>query len=122
MLRVQLISAAADLPEWACFVDGIYTEYRRYFRDHAVRLRKLLERKTDNEKLIQALKFCLDRGLASAQDLIDAVDSMTPLPACGPAPYKGVHQTRQLPAVATRSVGEYQRLLDAAAKAQGSKE
>ena len=122
MLRAQLVSAVADLPEWACFVDGIYTEYRRYFRDHAVRLRKLLERKIDGEKLAQALRFCLDRGLASAQDLIDAVDSMTPLPTCGPAPYKGVHQTRQLPAVATRSVGEYQRLLDAAAKAQGNKE
>ena len=122
MLRVQVISAVADLPEWARFVDGIYTEYRRYFRDHAARLNKLLERKIDREKLAQALKFCLDRGLASAQDLIDAVDSVTAAPTRGPAPYKGVHHTKELPAVATRPVGEYQKFLDAAVKAQGHKE
>jgi hypothetical protein len=121
-LRAQLVSAMADLPEWACFVDGIYTEYRRYFRDHAVRLRKLLERKIDREKLTQALRFCLDRGLASAQELLDAVQNITPLPGPSPALYKSVRQARELPTVATRSVGEYQRFLDEAAGAQGRKE
>jgi hypothetical protein len=121
-LRADLVAALADLPEWVSFVDGIFTEYRRYFREHAARLSKLLERKIDKEKLVHALRFCLDRGLASAQDLIDAVDSMTPSAAAAPSRYRGVHRTKELPIVATRSVGEYQRFLDDAVEAQRHEE
>ncbi len=121
-LRADLVAAVDDLPEWGSFVDGIYTEYRRYFREHAGRLRKLLKRNIDREKLVLALKFCLDRGLASAQDLIDAVNSTTPVPAVAPSPYRGLHQTRDLPLVATRSVSEYQRFLDALVDTQRHEE
>jgi transposase len=121
-LRADLVATVSDLPEWTCFVDGIYTEYRRYFREHAARLRKLLERNIDREKLTQALKFCLDHGLASAQDLIDAVDSTTPVLPVRTSPYRGMHRSRELPVVATRSLGEYQRFFDAAADKQGHKE
>lgn len=121
-LRADLVAAVADLPEWTSFVDGIYTEYRRYFREHAARLRKLLDRNIDREKLTQALNFCLDHHLASAQDLIDAVDSATPVLPVKTSPYRGMHRSRELPAVATRSVGEYQRFFDAAADKQGHEE
>lgn len=121
-LRSELVAAMADLPEWGSFVDGIFSEYRRYFRDHAVRLRRLLERKIDREKLRLALRFCLERGLASAQDLVDAVDDMMRVPTPGRAPYRAMHPTRELPTVVTRPVEEYQRLLDAAVGAQRNKE
>ena len=121
-LREDLVAAVADLPEWTSFVDSIYTEYRRYFREHAARLRKLLERNIDREKLTQALTFCLDWELASAQDLIDAVDSTTPVIPVRTSPYRCLHHSRELPVVATRSVGEYQRFFDAAIDTQGHEE
>ena len=56
------------------------------------------------------------------QDLIDAVNSTTPVPEVAPSPYRGLHHTRDLPIVATRSIGEYQRFLDALVDAQEHKE
>ena len=117
-LREDLVAALPEMPEWKTFVDGIHAEYRRYFRDHAARLSKFLERKPNPERLQEALAFCLDHGLASAQDLIDAVDGMAPKATAMTAPRNGIHRDRELPAVATRPVLEYQRFLDAAAKAQ----
>jgi transposase len=123
-LRGELLSRLPDNPEWAAFVDGIWTMYRRYFRGHAIRLARLFARPPDPAILGQALAFCLDRGLTTAQELLDAyvarggvLETPKRSPASFPKSLNGV--PRELPVVETRSLADYKRALDAASKHEG---
>jgi hypothetical protein len=118
-LRTELVARLPGLPAWVSFVDALWSAYHRYFRAHAVRLAKLLENEPDLVILAETLALCLDRGLSSAQDLIDAyqarggaVEKRKRRPHVEPASFQGEKQA--FPEVVTRSLGEYQRILDAA--------
>lgn len=124
-LRTELVARLPDLPAWVLFVDAIWSEYRRYFRAHAARLTKLLENEPDRAIFAAALALCLDRGLSSAQDLIDAyqirggtVEKRKRYPHAESPSFQGEKQA--LPEVVKRSLSEYQSILDAAHLEQGA--
>jgi hypothetical protein len=124
-LRTELVARLPSLPAWVPFVDAIWSEYHRYFRSHAARLTKLLENEPNLAILDEALALCLDRGLSSAQDLIDAyqtrggtIEKRKRRPHTEPASFQGEKQA--LPEVVKRSMSEYQSILDAAHLEQGA--
>lgn len=122
-LRADLLAKLPDDPAWAAFVEGIWTTYRRYFREHAVRLSKLFVVEPDREKLAASLAFCLERGLSHAQDLLDAYTArggvLGPQSAAIAASSVPGHSRGALPAVETRSVATYQRAIDEAGRWEG---
>jgi hypothetical protein len=120
-LRDELRGRLPDNPDWAAFIDGIWTGYRRYFREHAIRLAQLFARPPDPVILGQALAFCRDSGLSAAQELLDAytarggvLQASKRLPSISPHSANGI--SRELPIVETRSLADYQRALDAASR------
>lgn len=111
-IRDGTLSRCPDDPRWAAFVLAIWTSHRRYFREHARRLERLFVVAPDRDILGQALAFCLERGLAHAQDLLDAYTARSGLlgtkeTASVPPPSSAT----PAPLVATRSLDEYQRRL-----------
>jgi transposase len=123
-LRDELCARLPDNPEWAAFIDGIWTAYRRYFREHALRLARLFVRPPDPVILSQALAFCHDRGLSTAQELLDAystrggvIEVLKRSPSSSLQSVNGM--PREMPIVETRSLADYQRALDAASKRSG---
>ena len=119
-LRTELLARLPGNREWAAFVDGLWIGYRRYFRQHAARLARLFARPPDLVVLGHALAFCLDRGLTTAQELLDAYTTrggvMGASKPTAPAPLPGQGSRRELPTVETRSLADYQRALDAASE------
>ena len=123
-IREQLLARWPEEPRWAAFVQLVWTTHRRYFREQAHRLEKLFAVDADRKTLGHALAFCLDRGLAHAQDLLDAFT------ARGGAleakrrkdPPASPTDRRPLPKVETRSLGDYQRRLDELSDGNGGAE
>lgn len=122
-LRADLLAKLPDDPAWAAFVEGIWTTYRRYFREHAARLSKLFVVEPNREKLSASIAFCLEHGLSHAQDILDAytarggiIGSQSGAIAASSVPGRS---TGALPAVETRSVAAYQRAIDEAGKREG---
>jgi len=61
-----------DNPDWNVFLGINFKRLPRYARDQCLLARKYFkDQKIDKEKLAQALKFCLDIGSFSIQDLWD---------------------------------------------------
>jgi len=122
-LRVELLARIPDDPRWLAFVEGLWTGYRRYFRQHAARLARLFARPPDPVILGQALDFCLDRGLTTAQELLDAYTArggvLGATKATVPSPLSTAGSRRELPPVEIRSLAEYKDALDAASKREG---
>lgn len=123
-LRGELLARLPDVPSWAAFVEGLWTGYRRYFREHAARLARLFASPPDHVVLGQALAFCLERGLATAQDLLDAYTARGGVLAASKRPSESAVKTakggtRELPIVEKRSLADYQRALDAASRREG---
>lgn len=123
-LRGELLARLPGDSAWAAFVEGLWTGYRRYFREHATRLARLFASPHDPIVLGQALTFCRERGLATAQDLLDAYTARggTLVASKGPstlAVNTAMGGTRELPIVETRSIADYQRALDAASTREG---
>jgi transposase len=121
VLHNNLVDQFPDLPEWKVFVDSIYAEYRRYFRDHARGLSKLIERKPNRERLTAALRFCIERGLASARDLLAALETneredAAALPGTTITSTTLKRSRRPVPIVAKRPLSAYQTALDKAGR------
>jgi len=122
-LRADLLAKLPNDPDWTAFVEGVWTTYRRYFREHAARLSKLFVVEPDRKKLSAALAFCLERSLSHAQDLLDAyaarggvIGSQSSAIAASSVPGRS---KGALPAIETRSVAAYQRAIDEAGKREG---
>lgn len=123
-IRAGLLARLPDEPLWTAFVEGMWTGYRRYFREQALRLTKLFDCPPERDKLSAALARCHENGLSHAQDLLDAyvafdgvlgAKKRTEAPANGTA-----HRARcEMPAVETHSLADYQRALDAATRETG---
>jgi transposase len=124
VLHGDLVARFSDMPSGTAFIDQLWKEYRRYFRDHASRLVKFLDTVPDREKLESALQFCIDHRLSSARDLIEVYVSHSGEYFLTKKPERaalGVHGciSNALPAITHRSVNEYQRLLDEAVTRTG---
>lgn len=111
-IRDGILARYSEDPRWSAFVQLIWTTHRRYFREHARRLERLFAVTPDRDALSQALAFCLNHGLAHAQDLLDAYkirggsfEEKTTSPATAP------EMAKSLPAVVTRSIDDYQKRL-----------
>jgi transposase len=123
-IRGELLARLPDTPLWTAFVDGLWTRYRRYFREHARRLSKLFLSPPDPAILGQALDFCRARGLSTAQELLDAYTAHggilgTSKRAPSVAPMQGLPTVQELPVVETRSLADYQRAFDSALRQDG---
>jgi len=117
VIKARLLARLPGNPAWTAFVEGIWTTYRRYFREHAARLEKFLDAKPDAEKLGRALALCLDKGLGHAQDLLDAYAAQGGVLEAKPRPVPRAMTTRAaLPPVETRSLDAYQKALDDASR------
>jgi len=109
-MRVSTLARWPAEPRWEAFVLAIWVTHRRYFRQHARRLERLFITDPDRNLLSQALAFCSERGLAHAQDLLDAYTARGGLlvtketPPTPPA-------ASAAPVVVTRPLDEYQRRL-----------
>lgn len=125
-LRGELLARLPDDPAWAAFIEGLWIGYRRYFREHAIRLARLFVSPPDLRILGQALTFCLERGLTTAQDLLDAYTARGGTLASPKRLSVFVEKTarqgrRELPIVETRPLADYQRAIDAASRREGGK-
>lgn len=117
-IRDSILARFPDDPRWSAFVLVIWTTHRRYFREHARRLERLFVAPPDRDILEQALAFCLDHGLAHANDLLDAYTARggrleaKETHAPPPSPPQATRPGSAIaPVVATRPLDEYQRRL-----------
>lgn len=123
-VRTELIARLPDDAAWATFVDGMWTKYRRYFRQQATRLSKLFEVPPDRDTLAQALALCRDHGLAHAQDLLNAYTARGGVLGArkrAAPPEAGIAERarRGMPTIETHSLAGYQNAIDAASRQTG---
>jgi hypothetical protein len=121
-IKAGLLARLPGNASWAVFIDGIWTKYRRYFREHAIRLGRLFMAEPNFEKLDRALALCLEKGLGHAQDLLDAYTAqggaLKTKAKPRPAPRDG--STRAvMPPVEKRPLDAYRNALDAASRGNG---
>lgn len=124
LVRTELIARLPDDAAWAAFVDGMWTGYRRYFRQQAARLSKLFEVPPDRDTLAQALALCREHGLAHAQDLLNVYTARGGVLGArkrAVPPEGGIAERarRSMPAIQTHSLSGYQSAIDAASRETG---
>jgi len=119
-IKDELLLRLPDNPAWHAFVEQIWKDYRRYFREHAGRLSRFLASRPDPALLDRALGLCLDKGLGHAQDLIDAYTAHGGAleGESRPSP-RGPAGRVSLPPVETRSLDAYAQALDRASRWEG---
>ena len=107
-IRVEFEAALTAHQVWVQSMENEWTAQYEMLGNEISRFKETRREGTagDRVKLKDALAFCLDHGLASAQDLIDAFDGMAPKTTAMVVSRNDIHRDRELPAVATRPTSQ----------------